>query len=159
MMGINVFVSAFYFFLQGIPECVGLLALSLALARAPLRWGHILYGGIFLTTVNYVIRSLPVTFGFHLPVVIFLIFLLITKFTTIKPSKAIVAILSSLVVFALLEYCISTAYFAVSHADPQQVIGNQGLWAIIGLFQAGIYNMIALAAAHFIKPTEGLWVK
>ena len=48
-------MSLFYFFVQGIPECMGMVAMSLAYARVPLRWGFIFIAGTFLAIVNYLI--------------------------------------------------------------------------------------------------------
>lgn len=155
MNGSNM--SAFYFFVQGIPECMGVIALSLAYAKVPLRWGYIFMGGVLIAVVNYIIRSLPFTFGFHLPVMTFLIFLLMVRFTNSTLSRTIIAVFSSFVTLAVLEYFVSSAYFAYSHMDPQQVIANEGLWATIGVIQAVILNVIAFVVAHFLKPTKGAW--
>lgn len=150
-------MNTFYFFLQGIPECMGITALSLAVARVQLRWGYIFLGALLLSVVSFVIRSLPVTFGFHLPVVIFLLFILMVRFTNLSPSRTIIAVFSSFVALALLEYTISGIFFAYSHIDAQQVIADERLWAALGVTQAIILNIIALAVSHFLKPTEGVW--
>lgn len=152
-------MNAFYYFIQSIPECVGVIALSLAVARIPLRWGRILIGGIFISILTYIIRSLPITFGFHLPICIFVIFLLIVKLTNVSPSRTIIAVFTSFFTLALLEYIISTAFFAYSHMTPKQALANQGLWASLGIGQAVILNIIALIVVHFLKPIEGAWKK
>jgi hypothetical protein len=150
-------MSAFYFFLQGIPECMGVVAISLAYARVPLRWGYILIAAFVISTVSYIIRSLPLTFGFHLPVIMFLVVVFIIGLTKIPPSRSVIAVFLSLATLALLEYLISSTYFALSNLDPQDVIANERLWAIIGVVQATILNIIALLIARIIKPTEGTW--
>jgi len=150
-------MSALYFFLQGIPECMGFIALSLAIAKVPLRWGYILAGGIIVSSISYVIRSLPFTFGLHLPVIIFLVFILIFRLTTTSAYKSIVATFFSLVALAVLEYFVSQAFFLISRMNPQQVIANEPLWSAIGVVQATILNIIALGVAYLLKPTEGMW--
>lgn len=136
---------------------MGMVALSLAIARVPLRWGLIFLGGLVISSISYIIRALPLTFGFHLPVVMFLLFVLIIRFTTTPPSRSIIAVFSSLVILALLEYGISNTFFTVSGINAQEVIANEGLWAAIGVIQAVILNIIALAIARLMKPSDKAW--
>ena len=151
-------MSIFLFFIQSIPESMGIIALSLALARAPLRWGHIFIGGLLLAVISYIIRALPVTFGLHLPVMIFVLFLLIVKLTNLTPSKTIVVVFTSFFTLALLEYLVSGTFFAYTHMDPEQALAHEKLWSALGVTQAMILNIIALIVAHFLKPTEeGSW--
>ncbi|HWP96607.1 MAG TPA: hypothetical protein VN426_07125 [Syntrophomonadaceae bacterium] len=150
-------MSTFYFFLQGIPESMGIIAISLAVARVPFRWGYILLGGVLLDIVSYIIRSLPVTFGFHLPIMIFLFFIGLVRLTNVTASKAIIAVLTGFFALALLEYCLSNAFFAYTHMDFEQAYANQSLWAAVGVVQALILNVIALVISNFLKPGGGAW--
>jgi hypothetical protein len=150
-------MSLFYFFVQGIPECMGMVAMSLAYARVPLRWGLIFITGIVIAIINYLIRTLPFTFGFHLPIVMFLVIIIIIRLTNASLSRSIIAVFSSLATLALLEFVVSSTYFSISNLDPQDVIADERLWAIIGIVQAAILNMIALFIARIIKPVEGAW--
>jgi hypothetical protein len=129
----------------------------LAVARVPLRWGYIFIIGILIPVVSYIIRALPVTFGFHLPVVIFLLFILMLKFTNLTPSRTIIAVFTSLATLTLLEYLVTSVFFAYTHMDYQSAMANEGLWAAVGVFQSGILNIIAFVVPHFLKPTEGAW--
>lgn len=150
-------MSVLYFFLQGIPEGMGVVAIALAVARVQLRWRYIFLCALLLAVVNYFIRSLPVTFGFHLPVAILLLFILMVRFTNLSPSRTIIAVFSSFVIIALLEFVVSSTFFAYSQMDAQQVIANEPLWAAVGIFQAAILIIIALVISHFHKPNEGVW--
>lgn len=150
-------MNTFYFFLQGIPEGIGVTAISLAVARVPLRWGYIFMGGIIIPIVSYIIRALPVTFGFHLPVVIFLLFILMLKVTNLTPSRIIIAVFTSLATLSLLEYIVTSAFLGYTHLDYQSAMANEGLWAAVGVFQSGILNIIAFVVPRFLKPTEGAW--
>ncbi|MGE5543938.1 MAG: hypothetical protein ACM3UW_03105, partial [Bacillota bacterium] len=120
-------------------------------------WRYIFIAAVLLAVLNYFIRSLPLTFGFHLPVMMFVNYFLIIKFTDSTLSRTIIAVFSSFVTLALLEFIISSTYFSFSNLDPQDVIANEGLWAAIGVVQATILNMIALLVARIIKPTKGAW--
>jgi hypothetical protein len=147
-------MSIFYFFIQSIPESMGIIALCFALARVPLRWGQFFIGGLLLAVISYIIRSLPVTFGLHLPVMIFVLFVLIIRFTKLTPSKTIVVVFTSFFSLALLEYLVSGTFFAYTHMDPEKALANEKLWSALGVAQAMILNIIALIVAHFLKPTE-----
>lgn len=152
-------MKIFYYFLQSLPECIGTIALSLALARVSLKWERIFIGGFLLAVLTYGIRSLPITFGFHLPVAIFVIFLAITRMTDVKPSHAIIAVFSSFFTVALLEYIISTAFFAFTRMDLNKALADEGLWTALGIAQDIILIIIAIIIPHFIKPIEGAWKK
>ncbi len=150
-------MNAMYFFLQSIPEGMGVTALSLAIARVPLRWMHIFLGGIIISVASYTIRALPVTFGLHLPVVIFLVFVLMVRFTNTKPSRAIIAVFASIFILALLEFVISSAYFFATKMDFQQAQAQQDTWAIVGLIQAVLLNIIAVIVQRFVRTNEEAW--
>lgn len=131
--------------------------MSLAYARVPLRWRYIFVAGALLAGVNYFIRALPFTFGFHIPIMMFIVYFLIIKFTKVTLSRTIIALFSSLATMALLEYVVSNTSFALINLDPQDIIADKRLWAIIGIVQAVILNMIALLVARILKPVEGAW--
>ena len=152
-------MSTFYYFLQSLPESMGLVALSLVLARVSLRWGRILAGGAILSVTTYIIRSLPVTFGFHMPVMIFIMFLFIVKLTRVKLSSAALAVFSSFFILALLEYLVSTVFFAVTHMPPHEALANESLWSCIGLLQSALLISIAILISRLIKPVKGMWNK
>lgn len=152
-------MSTLYYFVQSIPESAGIIALSLGLARIPLRLKEILIGGVFISILTFGIRSLPITFGFHLPINIFLIFLAITRLTNIKPSRAIVAVFTAFFTLALLEYGVSGSFFAFTHMDPNKVVEDAPLWTILGIVQDVFLLIIAAVVPHLLKPTEGAWKK
>jgi len=136
---------------------MGMVALTLAYARVPLRWGFIFIAAVLLAVVNYLIRSLPFTFGFHIPVMMFINYFLIIKFTKSTLSRTILAVFSGLATVAFVEFLVSNTSFALINRDPQDIIADERLWAIIGIVQAAILNMIALFVARVMKPLEGAW--
>lgn len=152
-------MSPLFFFLQGIPEGMGVVAMSLAVARVPLRWGYILLGGLVISGASFIIRSLPVTFGLHLPVVIFLIFIFIVGLTRTKPSRAIISIFTSVFALVLLEFMVSTVYLAYKHIDYAQAQADQVVWAAIGVFQALLLITVALVIPRFLKADQEAWKK
>lgn len=150
-------METFYYFMQALPECMGLIALSLALAQVPLRWGRILIAGALVALLTFGIRSLPITFGFHLPISILVIFLAIIKSTKVRPSRAIIAVFFSYFNLALLETIVSNVYFSYTHMNYQQAITHEASWAAVGVFQSIILNLSALVATRFLRSSEGAW--
>lgn len=149
-------MDTLYYFLESLPECMGLIALSLALALVPLKWGRIFLGGALISLLTFGIRALPVTFGLHLPISIFIIFLLIIKMTDVTPSRSIIAVFASFFTLALLEYLVSTGFFAISHMNSKQALADESLWTLVGIFQDVILIAIALIASKFLK-VKGAW--
>jgi hypothetical protein len=145
------------YFLQSIPESMGIIALSLALARVPLRWKYILGGGVPCALVTYFVRELPVTFGLHLPIILFIVFMLIVKLTKLTPSKVIIVLFTSVVTLALLEFLITSTALGWLHITADEAMTNLTLWTLLGLAQAIILNIIALVVPRFMKPVEGTW--
>lgn len=150
-------MNIFFYFLQSIPECIGLISLSLTLSRVPLRWGRVLIGAVMLSIVVYIIRALPVIFGLHLPISILLMFLLFVIFTHAKPSNIIIAIFSSFMILTLLEYVFNSTFFAVTRLDPQQLDAYEGLWAALGVAQSLVLIIIAMFMPKYFRPIEGAW--
>jgi hypothetical protein len=150
-------MSTFYYFVQSVPECMGLIALSLAFAQVPLRWGRIFLGGAFLSLLTFGIRALPVNFGFHLPISILVIFLLIVKLAQVPPSRTIISVFAGFFILVLLEMVVSYSYFAFTHMNYQQAMANEGAWAAVGVLQSIILNIIALIVARFFKSTRRAW--
>lgn len=152
-------MDTFYYFLESVPECVGTIALCLALAQTPLRWRRIFIGGVIFSLLTFGIRALPVTFGLHLPICIFLIFFALIKMTDLSPSRTIMAVFASFFIVALLEYVVSTVFFALTHMDPNQALANEPLWTGVGITQDAILIIISLVIPHFFKPTKGIWIR
>jgi len=150
-------MNTFLYFLQSIPEGMGIIALSLALGRVPLRWGRILAGGMVIALVTFLIRTLPVTFGLHLPVTLFLIFIAIVRLTNLTPSKTIIVLFTSVVTLALLEYLITSTTLAWTHMTADDAITDLPLWTFLGMIQAILLNVIASVVPRFLKPIEGVW--
>lgn len=152
-------MSIFYYFLQSIPECVGVITLSLVLARVPILWKRILVSAVIFSSVTYIVRSLPLIFGMHLPIFILLLFLAIFVFTNVKPANIIVAVFATMMILALLEFVFSSTFFAVTQLSPQRLDTYEGLWAALGVAQSMVLVIIALFLPKYFRPVEEAWKK
>lgn len=146
------------FLLQGIPESSGYIALSLALLGVPLRWKRIIAAGTVLALLFFTVRSLPLTFGIHTAVGIFLLVVAINRVTNIAVTRVFAAVIVCFSILVLLELVIHEPFFAVTKLDPQTFINEHiFLWTLLGLPQAFLLNIFALLVARFKKPREDAW--
>ncbi len=143
------------FLMQGIPELSGVIALSMALARVPLRWGRIIAGGTVLAVVVFTIRMFSTTFGLHTVAVLLLTVILITSATRVLPMKAFVVVSISVIMLGALErIIIFEILFPLGKIDPQIVTSNYLLWKLMALPQASIMIFLALLMPRFIIPEQ-----
>lgn len=145
------------FLLQGIPEMIGLIGLSLALAGVSQRWGRILLAGTLLAILIYLIRLLPVTFGLHTIAGLLLLLLFIIKTTNVPPSRVFISVFASFSILALLEIAVHEAFFFMTKLNPSEVIGNYPLWIELGMPQAVLLIVFAFLVARFKQPQKGAW--
>jgi len=145
------------FFLQGIPETIGVIALSLAFARIPLRWGPIIIAGAMISVTGSVIRALPVTLGIHTIVTLLLCVLFITKATRISPAKGFITITASVAVLIFLEMIIHLYLVNSTGLDLKNIPHDSLLWTLIGLPQAAILFILALVIRRVKTPALDGW--
>lgn len=147
------------FLIQGIPESSGIIALSLALLRVPLRWKRIIAAGTVFALIIFAIRSLPFTFGMHTAAAIFFLVIAINMTTHVPVTKIFIAVFVTFSTLLLLEFVIMGIFFAATDLDPNSTIGenNNVLWVLSGLPQALLLNIFALLVARFKKPREDAW--
>ncbi len=145
------------FLLQGVPESSGVIALSLALAKVPLRWGRIIATGMVLAVIVFFIRTSSFAAGLHTVAVLLFTVILITIATDVPPTKAFVVALISSIILAFLELIIHEIIFSLLKLEPQRVIENDVLWTLLGLPQAVIMILIALLTTRFLTPRQDAW--
>jgi len=145
------------FFFQAIPELTGMIALSLALAEVPLRWGRTLAAGTILAVIIFFIRSLPLPFGLHTISLVLLTVIFITNFTHIPPTQSFMVVLISTIILGFLELVIHRSFFFLTKIEPSHFVSNTLLWTMLGLPQAIIMIFLALITPRFKKPVQGSW--
>lgn len=142
------------FFLLSIPESAGLIALSLALARVPLRWQTIIPTAIVMSIILYIIRSLPFTFGLHTVVMILLLVVFITKTTTVNPSKNFLAVFTSFAILAVLEHYFLNLFLGFMNIDLQVAMAEKVLWYALGIPHVVVILLLGLLVSRCLKPTD-----
>ncbi|MTI85830.1 MAG: hypothetical protein FH756_18520 [Firmicutes bacterium] len=152
-------MESLLFFLQGIPESAGIVAVSLAVARVPLRWGRILLIGALLALLIFMIRALPFTFGLHTMVMLLLTVLFITKTTYTSLTKSFVAVFASALLLATLEILLHEFFFSLIGLETQKIVSDYLIWKLIGLPQAFLMLIVSILISWFYKPFESAWKK
>ncbi len=145
------------FFLQGIPESSGLIAVALALAGVRLRWGRILAMGIIPAVVVFLIRASSFPAGLHTVASLLAAVIIITAVTRIPPTKAFVVVLAGVIILGFIELFFHEIFFSLLKLELQQVAENGLLWTLLGLPQVAALFIIALIVARFIKPGQEEW--
>lgn len=145
------------FLLQGIPEMVGVIGISLALAGVTQRWGRILLAGTLLAILIFLIRLLPIPFGLHSVAGVLLLTVLIIKTTSVPPSRIFISVFASFAILAVLEIAVHEMFFFITKLNPYEVIANYPLWIKLGMPQAILLVVFALLFARFKQPQKGAW--
>ncbi|MCG9966660.1 hypothetical protein L9W92_01135 [Pelotomaculum terephthalicicum JT] len=146
------------FFMQGIPEIMGVVAFGLALARVPLRWGIITVAGTALTIIIFIIRSLPLSsFGLHTVAATLLLALFIMKTTRTTQVNSFVAAFASFTTLVMLELVINKSFFFITKLDQQVFVSNYLLWRLVSLPQAILMILFAVIISKFKKPDKDAW--
>ncbi|HAG09863.1 MAG TPA: hypothetical protein DCK76_00305 [Desulfotomaculum sp.] len=146
------------FLAPGVPEVVGVIALSLALGAVPLRWGRIIPAGFMLAIISYVIRNLPgVPLFTHLIVELLVLVLIISKSTKVPLSKSFIIVFSSTALLAILEPVIVEIFIWGSGMSIEALSSNNLLWLFSGLLQAFLMILAAIITTKYIKPDREAW--
>ena len=145
------------FLMQGIPESMGLIAITMALAGSPLRWGRIMAAGTVMALIIYLIRLLPITFGLHTVAAMLLLALFIIKTTNVPATSIFLGIFAGCAILAILETAIFEAFVFFTKADPGKVISNKLLWTELGMLHSFILIFLAIAFARLKPPEEATW--
>lgn len=143
------------FLLQGIPESSGIVALSLALAKVPLRWGRIVAAGTVLAVIIFFIRTSSMAVGLHTVAALLLTVIMITTSTRVPPTKAFVVALISIIFLGFLELFFFKGLF--DQFEPQLTMSKDLLQILLALPQAVLLIFISLLVPRFVKPEQEAW--
>ena len=140
------------FFIQGIPEMTGVIALCFAIARVRINWVRTLAAGTAIAILSYTIQSLSFFFGFHTFLIMFLIMLYLTRVGQIPIVYSFFATSVSSLALVILEFSTNSIFFRLLNINPQDATANQFFWAIIGLPQALVIILLAIVVSNLFKP-------
>jgi hypothetical protein len=145
------------FLVQGIPESSGVIALSLALARVPLRWGRIITAGTVMAVIAFFIRTSSFAAGLHTVAGLLLTVVIITTATRVSPTKAFVVTSISIIILGFLEMIIFRIYSALKILEPQLTMSSDPPQRLLALPQAVLIIFAALLIPRFMTPEQDVW--
>lgn len=96
-------IPAISLFLQGIPEGTAITTLAFVISRIPLKLNKILLIGTALAVCNYAVRLFPIPFGLHTILIIFILFLVLTKLSKGDVGLSFMASLFSCLALVIVE--------------------------------------------------------
>ncbi|MDX9871249.1 MAG: hypothetical protein RBT41_02375 [Clostridia bacterium] len=120
--------------LQGIPESIGIAAVVYSFSSRQIRWKYPIFIGLIYAVFMYVIRLLPLTFGVHTVILIFILAILSTLIAKIDLRKAIINANIAIIILALSE--IISVYIAVRMgglASQDIIFTNQFYRIVVGM--------------------------
>jgi len=150
-------LKAILFLIAGIPEMMGSLAMSLALARVPLRWGRIALVGSFISLTIFIVRDIYSLVGFHLLAGILLMVIFLIMTTHVPTSSSFLFVFISTAVVALVELAVQEPFLYFSGMQTEQVIQNQTIWTLLGITQGLIMIFLACIVRKLFKPKKDMW--
>ncbi|MGQ9532924.1 MAG: hypothetical protein ACUVTQ_09000 [Desulfotomaculales bacterium] len=110
--------------LQGIPETVAITAVVFALLRLGLNWRLILPVGVAEGLAAYLVRMLPISFGVHTVLLMFVLMGLVRLATGADMVSIIRAVLIVNIVIPVLELLGTESLFKLFHTSYTEVVGT-----------------------------------
>ena len=118
--------------LQGIPELTAVVILAFAIARIPLKWNRALLIGTILAFCAYVVRLLPFPFASHSILLLFLLFIVLTRSSKGDVSLSFLASLSSLFALVICEFSCMSLVMYIFGFTPQTLFKNLVIRIAVG---------------------------
>jgi len=121
--------------IQGIPECIAVIALGLALIEKKLLLGKALLPGLIQASILFLLRQLPLPYGFHTLIGFLSLAVLLSYFSRINFSRAVVVSFFVHTLLGLSEYIVFSAAAYLLNLSLETIMHNPILAALIGLPQ------------------------
>ncbi|MGE5370348.1 MAG: hypothetical protein ACM3QZ_00025 [Solirubrobacterales bacterium] len=145
-----------WFFVQGIPEMTGVIAVCCVLARTSVRWSNAIILGIILCLTIFVIRASGVLWGVHTLAAMLIIILYLIRFHQVSSLNALLSTISGWVILLASEYAFGLVIYRVLQIDPNTASLDAFRWAMIGMPQAIFFLILGIFSPQIIKPKENL---
>lgn len=118
--------------LQGIPETVAVVTIAFIIAKLPLDWPKIIVIGACLAFIAYFVRLFPIPFGIHTILLLFSLFLCISKLSDGDLGLFFTACLLSYLTLAIFETVCLFGSMAFFNIPPKTLAANQVITIVIG---------------------------
>jgi hypothetical protein len=128
----------------GIPECIGIIGLSLSLAGLLLSPRKIIFYAVLMATAIYGVRQADLFWGFHSVMTILMLFLFIWYKAGGNALESFRAATIAMVTLAVLEYGCHTVLLSFFEMSIQAIFPNSYKWALMGLPHVVLLNLLAI---------------
>ncbi|SHI28573.1 hypothetical protein SAMN02746098_03798 [Desulfosporosinus lacus DSM 15449] len=110
--------------IQGIPEQAAVTTLAFIIAKVPIKWDRIFFIGTCLAFSAYTVRLCPIPFGIHTILVMFLLFMCLTKLSKRDVSLSFMASVLSYLILAIFECACLSLFLGVFNITPKIFLTN-----------------------------------
>lgn len=118
--------------LQGIPEQTAVITLAFVIAGIPLKWNRVLLIGIVLAFCAYVMRLFPIPFGIHTIVLLFILFIILTRLSKGDVGLSFIASLSSFLALGIFEFSCMTLFMLIFGFTPETLFNDLVIRIVVG---------------------------
>lgn len=150
-MAHETFPNLFYaLLLQDLPESLALTLAVFSLLNLRLRDKRVLWIALLMTLINLV-RLLPVAFGMHSVILAISLAILVSFFTKVKLSRALIAVLISFAVIVTAELIYMGPLLNLTGLKYEVVFNNPFLRSAFALPDLTIILLIAFGKNYYNK--------
>ncbi len=118
--------------LQGIPEETAVVTLAFVIAGIPLKWNRVLLTGIVLAFCAYVIRLFPIPFGIHTILLLFILFIILSRLSKGDLGLSFIASSSSFLALAIFEFSCMSLFMQTFGLTPKTIFDNLVIRIVVG---------------------------
>ncbi len=118
--------------LQGIPEQTAIITLAFVVARIPLKWEKILLTGIALALCAYVVRLIPMPFGIHTILLLFVQFIILTWKTKGDVGLSFMASSASILALGIFEFSCLSLFMLIFGLTPETLFNDLIIRIVVG---------------------------
>lgn len=118
--------------LQGVPEQIAVIILAFLIAKVPLKWNRVLLIAIAQAFCAYVVRLLPIPFGIHTILLIFILFIILTWLSKGDVGLAFVASSLSFLVLVIFEFSCMSLFMFIFGLTPETLFNDLAIRIIVG---------------------------
>jgi len=129
---------------QGIPEMIGLCAVSFSMLNLKLEWKKIVPMGIILALSAYFVRLLPITPGIHTFILIIFLVTALRIVTQHTLTKIFYAVFIASIILAVAEFVFNQLIIIALNINYEKAMSDPIIWTFMGLPQIIILFTVAL---------------
>lgn len=129
--------------IQGIPECIAVVVLGLAVVERKFLLKKALIPGLILALILFFLRQLSLPYGFHTLFGFFSLSILFSSFARINYSKALVVSFFVYTLLGLTEYIVFTSAVFTLGLPVETLLSKTALTILIGLPQVFIFFLLS----------------